>query len=94
MGELILVRHGQANSGATTEEEYAIAIHTALTMSSKEDKLMRYNAQVSSQRFSDDVFDETFGKTILPLLFGNNNNKENEDNNDRNNDDNSNKKSN
>jgi alpha-1,2-mannosyltransferase len=48
---------------ATTADEYADALHEALTSASAE--TMRRKAQESSARFSDQVFDEAFQKAIL-----------------------------
>jgi alpha-1,2-mannosyltransferase len=50
---------------ATTCEEYAQALHNALTMDQVQSQQIRTNARMSSQRFSDHVFAESFERIVL-----------------------------
>jgi alpha-1,2-mannosyltransferase len=50
---------------ATTAEEYASAIHKALTLSQSEATVLRRTAQASSTRFSDEVFAHRFTAMVL-----------------------------
>ncbi|VEU36275.1 unnamed protein product [Pseudo-nitzschia multistriata] len=54
---------------ATTAEEYASALHAALTMGEGEARAMRDRARRSAARFSDAAFDERL-EGVLPLLYG------------------------
>ena len=54
---------------ASTEDEYARAIHRALYGTNAEETYsIRQCAQESSTRFSDDVFNESFKSLMMPLL--------------------------
>jgi alpha-1,2-mannosyltransferase len=50
---------------ATTAEEYATAIHNALSLSPSESADLRRRAQASSTRFSDEVFAHRFTAVVL-----------------------------
>jgi alpha-1,2-mannosyltransferase len=63
-----IVEHGVSGYLATTADDYVNAIHRALSMSDAETTNMRQKAQESATRFSDQVFDESFGK-VLQLLW-------------------------
>ena len=55
---------------ATTAEQYAAAMHRALTMDALEAQAMRHKAQASATRFSDAAFDQRL-EQVLPLLYSN-----------------------
>ena len=59
-----IVDHGRTGFLATTAEEYATCIYDALTMSAEQDIQIRRLAQESATRFSDEVFDESFGQLL------------------------------
>jgi len=50
---------------AATNDEYAKAIYSALTLDKEREGQIRANAQVSAQRFTDEVFTETFREVIV-----------------------------
>ena len=52
---------------ATTADEYAERIHEILSMSDAEASEVRRNAQLSAQRFSDQVFEESFRQALMDL---------------------------
>ena len=52
---------------ATTVEEYAERIHYIMSLDSKEISLIRHNAIASSQRFTDDVFAQSFTSAMENL---------------------------
>jgi alpha-1,2-mannosyltransferase len=60
----IIVEPGVTGFLATTSEEYANAIHTAMTMESVAVSEMRHKAQQSAMRFSDDVFDQSLSQCL------------------------------
>jgi alpha-1,2-mannosyltransferase len=62
-----IVEHGETGFLATTADEYAEAIHRALTMKEDDSETMRRKAKVSATRFSDQVFEESL-ETVLPKL--------------------------
>ena len=62
-----IIRHGQTGFLAMTADEYADAIHQALTMNTGACEDMRKKAQESAIRFSDEVFEESLQK-VLPRL--------------------------
>lgn len=53
---------------ATSAEDYASAMHTALTLEATTAATMRQSARASSTRFSDEAFDQSLEK-VLPLLY-------------------------
>jgi len=55
---------------ATTAEQYAAAMHRALTMDDPEAQAMRHRARASATRFSDAAFDQRL-EQVLPLLYSN-----------------------
>eukprot|EP00533_Pseudo-nitzschia_delicatissima_P002096 CAMPEP_0116105672 /NCGR_PEP_ID=MMETSP0327-20121206/15172_1 /TAXON_ID=44447 /ORGANISM="Pseudo-nitzschia delicatissima, Strain B596" /LENGTH=508 /DNA_ID=CAMNT_0003598123 /DNA_START=120 /DNA_END=1642 /DNA_ORIENTATION=- len=57
----IIVEVGQGGTGflATTTQEYADAMHNALTLDTKEANAMRQKAKASATRFSDEAFDKS-----------------------------------
>lgn len=63
----IIVEPGITGYLATTADDYANAIHQALTLSDAE--TMRQKAQAAATRFSDDVFDESMERVVLPQLM-------------------------
>jgi alpha-1,2-mannosyltransferase len=63
----IIVEPGVTGFLATTSEEYATAIHTAMTMDAVAVSEMRHNAQQSAMRFSDDVFDRSLAQCLTFL---------------------------
>jgi alpha-1,2-mannosyltransferase len=63
-----IVKHQRTGFLATSADDYAQAILQALEMSEQEANDMRSRAQQSALRFSDDVFDYSFNKTVAKLL--------------------------
>ena len=68
--DIIVDVTGSAATGflATTAEEYAEAMHKALTLDTKEADAMRQRAKISAERFSDEAFDKSLEK-VFPLLY-------------------------
>lgn len=66
----IVLEVGRGGTGflATTAEEYAEAMHKALTLDAKEAEAMRQNAKESATRFSDEAFDKSLER-VLPHLY-------------------------
>jgi alpha-1,2-mannosyltransferase len=60
-----IITHGVTGYLATTVEEYAQALYTALTLPPSSALRMRTAAQQSSLRFSDEVFATTFRNKVL-----------------------------
>lgn len=52
---------------ATTADEYAERIHEILSMSETEASQIRRDAQMSAQRFTDEVFAESFRRAMIEL---------------------------
>jgi len=52
---------------ATTADEYAERIHEILSLSETEASEIRRNAQESAQRFSDEVFAESFREAMIAM---------------------------
>lgn len=52
---------------ATTADEYANRIHEILSMKSHDAAVIRQNARVSAQRFSDEVFTISFQNAVAEL---------------------------
>lgn len=64
--DIVIPLKGQSTGYlASTVEEYADAIHEALTKDSGEIDLLRQRARKSAERFSDEVFSTSFKTTIL-----------------------------
>jgi alpha-1,2-mannosyltransferase len=66
----IVLKVGRGGTGflATTMEQYAEAMHKALTLDEKEARVMRQKSRRSATRFSDEAFDITLER-VLPLLY-------------------------
>jgi alpha-1,2-mannosyltransferase len=66
----IVLKVGRGGTGflATTMEQYAEAMHKALTLDEKEARVMRQKSRRSATRFSDEAFDKTLER-VLPLLY-------------------------
>jgi alpha-1,2-mannosyltransferase len=63
-----IVKHQTTGFLATYADDYAQAIRQALEMSEPDACDMRSRAQQSALRFSDEVFDDSFNKTVAKLL--------------------------
>jgi alpha-1,2-mannosyltransferase len=66
----IVLEAGRGGTGflATTAEQYAEAMHKALTLDATEAHSMRQKAKASATRFSDEAFDKSLER-VLPLLY-------------------------
>ena len=62
-----IIRHEHTGYLATTATEYANIIHTILSMPIEMKNEMIINAQESSKRFSDEVFDQSIEKLLMEL---------------------------
>lgn len=54
---------------ASSADEYAAMMHRALALSPTEASAIRKNAQESAKRFTDEVFAESFERSIMDLLW-------------------------
>lgn len=64
-----IVDPGRSGFLAVTAEEYAAAIHQALTMDTEADVTMRLTAQQSALRFSDSEFDKNLENAFKTILW-------------------------
>ena len=62
-----IIAPGRSGWLASTVDEYAAALYTALTMSPGERATMQRNAQASAERFTDEVFEEAILKAMGDL---------------------------
>ena len=60
-----IIHDAQTGFLATTVDQYAVALHQALTMPAAQAAHMRRAARQSAQRFSDEVFAQSFRDTIV-----------------------------
>ena len=67
--DILVPYQGDKTTGflATTADEYAERIHEILSLSDSEASEIRRNAQLSAQRFSDQVFEEAFRQALVDL---------------------------
>ena len=65
-----IIQPGVTGFLATTVDEYAVALHAALTLPAAEAARMRRAAQESAKRFSDEVFAKSFHEVLQSNILG------------------------